>query len=295
MKKIYMWICGIIFSVSLNGQDLMMMLDSVSQVNTTKEFIQGTFKTVRLINGYTSEIAEKKDLVFSISHRFNPVNEGFYEFFGLDQSQIRFGFEYGLSDRIDIGIGRGNMSKLYDGFVKVKLFKQSKGTKSFPFTITLMEGMAVKTEKFTDPSRDYPWSSRLYYTHELFISRKFNQHFAAQVVPAIIHRNMVIHNEEQNIVPAIGLGANYTINKWLSVSGEYYYLIPGYTADHQSNSFALGVELESGGGHVFQIHLSNSHGMTDKSFVAETTGKWTEGDIQIGFNIIRVFHIKKKK
>jgi hypothetical protein len=105
---------------------------------------------------------------------------------------------------------------------------------------------------------------------------------------------MVKTKEEQNLVPAIGFGGNVTVNRWLSFSGEYFYLLPGNTADNYSNSLALGVELESGGGHIFQINLSNSHGMTEKAFIPETTGKWLDGDIQIGFNIIRVFHPKKK-
>lgn len=294
MKKLLIFFYVVLGSNNFYAQDLLSLLDSVSQAEPVQEFVQGTFKTVRLINGYTSEIAEKNDLVFSISHRFAPVNQGIYEFFGLDQSEIRFGFEYGLSNRIDLGIGRGNTDKLYDGFIKVKLLKQSKGARTIPITVTLMEGMAIKTIKFSDPERDYPISSRMYYTHELLISRKFSDKFSAQLVPALIHRNMVIDKDDQNIVPALGAGANYTVNKWLSFSSEFFYLFPGNTANQQSNSFALGVELESGGGHVFQIHLSNSHGMTDKSFITETTGKWSEGDIQIGFNIIRVFHTKKR-
>jgi hypothetical protein len=105
---------------------------------------------------------------------------------------------------------------------------------------------------------------------------------------------MVKTTDEQNVVPALGVGANYTVNKWLSLSAEYFHLLPGNTADNFTNSLAIGVEMETGGGHVFQVHLSNSHGMTEKAFIAETTNKWTDGDIQLGFNIIRVFHLKKK-
>ena len=95
--------------------------------------------------GYTSETSPRNELIFSISHRFGNINEGIYNFYGLDQSTIRFGFEYGLNDRIDLGIGRSNYDKLYDGFIKFKIARQSTGKKSFPLTITLLEGMSVQT------------------------------------------------------------------------------------------------------------------------------------------------------
>jgi hypothetical protein len=212
----------------------------------------------------------------------------------LDESVIRFGFEYGLTNWLSLGFGRSNFEKLYDGFFKIKIARQSTGLRSFPFSITLMEGMAVKTQKYIDVDQDYPLTARFYFSHELFISRKINNHLSAQIVPALVHRNMVDNKEEQNLVPAIGFGANVTVNKWLSFSGEYFHLLPGNTADNYVNSLAIGVEMETGGGHIFQINLSNSHGMTEKAFIPETTGKWLDGDIQIGFNIIRVFHPKKK-
>lgn len=289
-----MKICNIItlfvalgFSNLAVAQDLMDLLDNQQAEQTS--YATGTFKSVRLISGYTSETAGKNDLVFSISHRFGNLNGGVYEFFGLDHSTIRFGFEYGLGNRISLGLGRSNYEKTYDGFIKFKLAQQSSGFKSFPVTITMLSGMAVKTLKWANPELDYPFTSRLYYVNELFIARKFNKSFSAQLVPVIVHRNMVQTAKEQNLVPAIGVGANYTLNKWLSFSGEYYYLLPGNTADNFENSLSLGIEIESGGGHIFQINISNSQGMTEKIFIPGTTGKWLDGDIALGFNIIRVF------
>jgi hypothetical protein len=293
MKKILIFGLLCCFWFMSQSQDLMQLLDAQKQQESEKIPVEGTFKTVRLINGYTTEIAGKTDLVFSISHRFGEVTSGIYEFYGIDESTIRFGFEYGLSNRISLGLGRSNFDKLYDGFIKLKLIQQAVG--GSPVTLMLMEGMAIKTIDWVNPDLDYPLSARFFYSHELFISRKFNQQFSAQIVPAVVHRNMVKTTDEQNVVPALGVGANYTVNKWLSLSAEYFHLLPGNTADNFTNSLAIGVEMETGGGHVFQVHLSNSHGMTEKAFIAETTNKWTDGDIQLGFNIIRVFHLKKQK
>lgn len=292
MKKIVFTIIILVESCFLvKSQDLLSMLDSIQNTEEQTFYTEATFKSVRLINGYTSETAAKKELVFSISHRFGNVNQGIYDFFGLDQSTIRFGFEYGLTDRIDIGVGRSNFEKLYDGFIKVKIARQSSGKRNFPVTITLLEGMSVKTIDFAYDDVDYPFSARLYYIHELFISRKFNEKLSLQLSPVIVHRNMVETRDDQNTVGAIGIGGRYKITNRFTCVGEYYYLLPGNTADNFYNSLALGVEIETGG-HVFQIHVTNSTGMTEKAFIPETTGQWRKGDIGIGFNIIRLFSFK---
>lgn len=109
-----------------------------------------------------------------------------------------------------------------------------------------------------------------------------------QIVPVIVHRNLVAKRIDQNTVPVIGAGGIYKITSRFILSGEYYYLLAGKTADDFENSLSFGIEIETGG-HVFQIHVSNSGGMTEKAFIPETTGKWTEGDIHLGFNIIRIF------
>lgn len=294
MKKLMLIFSSLFIIYSAYSQDdLLNMLDDVSDKTKTK-YTEGTFKSVRLINGYTTEIAPKNELIFSISHRFGNVNTGIYDFFGLDQSTIRFGFEYGLSDRLSLGIGRSNFEKLYDGFIKFKIARQSSGSKKFPVTITLLEGVAIKSVEWIDKSVEYPFSARMYYVHELFISRKFNDRFSAQLSPVVIHRNMVPTANDENTVSAIGIGGAYKITKRFTAVAEYYYLLPGYTADNYNNSLSFGVEIETGG-HVFQIQLSNSTGMTEKAFIAESKGDWLKGDINLGFNIIRVFNLKKKR
>ncbi|OFX25843.1 MAG: hypothetical protein A2041_06505 [Bacteroidetes bacterium GWA2_31_9b] len=275
----------------LAQDDLLAMLDSIQPDKKETFFVDGTFKSVRLINGYNTELAPKHDLVFSISHRFGNVNQGIHDFFGLDLSTIRFGFEYGLSNRFDIGIGRSNYEDIYDGFIKAKIARQSSGKKNFPFTITLLEGIAVSTLEWTNKEVEYPITGRMFYIHELFISRKFNEKLSLQLSPVIIHRNMVETREDQNTVGAIGFGGRYKITNHFTTVVEYYYLLPGETADKYVNSLALGVELETGG-HVFQLHFSNSKGMTEKVFIPETNGSWQKGDINFGFNIIRLFDFK---
>ncbi|MCG8410513.1 MAG: DUF5777 family beta-barrel protein [Bacteroidales bacterium] len=295
MSKSILIILSLIVGInSLKAQELLALLDSIQPPENKTYYTDATFKSIRLINGYTSETAAKNELVFSISHRFGNINQGIYDWFGLDQSTIRFGFEYGLSDRIDLGFGRSNFEKLYDGFVKIKLARQSSRKKNFPFTITLLEGIAIKSVRWANKERDYPFSARMYYIHELFIARKLTQRLSIQLSPVVIHRNIVQTKNEPNTVGAIGVGARFKITNRLTTVCEYFYPFSEYINDNYSNSLALGIEIETGG-HVFQIHASNSTGMTEKAFIPETRGKWSKGDIGFGFNIIRVFNFNKNK
>lgn len=291
MKKIVISFC--LFCISFlqaQSQDPMSVLDSMDKEQET-EYVTGTFKSIRLINGYTSEIPAQKEFIFTISHRFLKVNSGIESLYGLDQATIRFGFDYGFNDRLAIGIGRSNNRDIIDGYFKYKLFRQSEGKKSFPFTVTLLEGISVRSQQWPNNSINYPFSARLNYVHELFISRKFDDNLSLQLSPVIVHRNIVEENEDQNLVPAIGFGARYRITPRFSVNGEYYYLLPGQTAKDNYNSLSLGVSIQTGG-HVFQLHFSNSRGMTEKLFIPETTGSWLKDDIYFGFNIIRLFSFR---
>jgi hypothetical protein len=91
---------------------------------------------------------------------------------------------------------------------------------------------------------------------------------------------------------SVGVGFRERLSKRINLTGEYYNQVTQLEGYFNSLSFGLDIET---GGHVFQFHVSNSTGMTDKTFITETTGQWDKGDIHFGFNIARVFTVKKKK
>ena len=274
------------------AQDLMNLLNEEDQPKI--EYTYATFKATRVINGQSIENPPKGALNFVISHHFGRINDGWYEFFGLDQANIRFGFEYGITDWLSVGIGRTSVDKTYDGSVKVKLLRQSKGARNMPVSLSYYGDMSCSTLKWQNPDRQNYFSSRLEYLHQLLIARKFGESVSLQIVPTYIHRNLAQTIEDQNDVFAIGAGGRIKLTKRFAVTGEYYYVLPGKTADDYYNSFSLGVDLETGG-HVFQLFLTNSLGLIGQQFIPETTGQWGKGDIHIGFNINRTFQIVKPK
>ncbi len=233
-------------------------------------------------------------LDFRISHRFGYVNGGWYELWGLDQASMRMGFDYGLTRWLMIGVGRSTYQKQYDGFTKIKIFRQSSGAKNFPLTVSAVGSVIYNSIKFDDPSRINYQSSNFCYTGQLILGRKFGERFSLQVTPSIVHYNLVREINDPNDLYAIGIGGRIKLSKRISINAEYYYQLPDYKFTNTHNSIAIGFDIETGG-HVFQINLTNSTGMTERGFITETTGDFFKGDIHIGFTISRVFTLVKPK
>lgn len=253
-----------------------------------------TFKSTRVINSQSVETLSKNSLDVRISHRFGRVNSGAYNFFGLDQATIRLALEYGLTDRITLGLGRSSYQKTVDGFFKAKLFRQRKNINGlFPVSITWFSNIALNTFKNGNPIVDANYNYRYSYAHQLIIARKFSNALSLQVAPLLIHRNLQELNDKGNDAYAVEIGGRLKVSKRVSINTDYIYRVPGSTNNTYNNSGSIGVDIETGG-HVFQLHLTNSQGMIEQMFATRTQGQWRKGDIFYGFNISRQFNVGKK-
>ncbi len=270
--------------------DLLSLIDEEEESN----IVGYAFKTTRIINLQSIENVHAGVLDFRISHRFGFVNSGIDEFFGLDQSTVRLGLEYGVTDRFMAGIGRSSFEKTLDGFLKYKLVRQKTGAENSPISLSLFTSMAIETIPFADPDRDNFFSSRLSYTWQVLLSRKFSPGFTLQLTPSLVHRNLVETLEEKNDILALGIGTRIKLSSRVTLNGEYIIADKNGLANDFNNSIAIGCDIETGG-HVFQLHLTNSTSMIEKGFIAENTGVFFDGDIHFGFNISRVFTLVKPK
>lgn len=293
MYKILLLSFGIFFSAGLIAQeeDLLSLLGE----EETTDYAEASFKTNRVINLHSLENTANGVLDFKISHRFNPLNNGFYDLFGLDNANIRLGFDYGVNDRIMVGVGRSSFEKTYDGYVKYKFLRQSSGKKVMPITAAILLTSAINTLRWTNPDRENLFNSRLAYTSQLIVGRKFSESFSLQLSPTLVHRNLVATLAEKNDVFALGVGTRLKLSKRVAINGEYIYILPNQVAADVQNSLSIGFDIETGG-HVFQLHFTNSRSMIEKGFIAESTGKWNSSfdGIHFGFNVSRVFTVKSK-
>jgi len=285
------FLCLLIFTSTLAQKDLMDILDDT----TTQEinYTTATFKSTRVMNGHSIEKMPPGQLDFRISHRFGTLNSGPYEFFGLDQSSIHFGLEYGILKWLMAGIGRGTYEKTYDGFCKFTILRQSSGARVMPVSVSALSSVAITSVKWSDPDRTNYFSSRLSYVQQLLIARKVNQSFSVQIAPTFVHRNNVATEFDPNDLYAIGAGGRMKLTRRISFNAEYYYTVNrgSYMSQTVYDPLSAGFDIETGG-HVFQLIFTNSLAMIEKGFIGETTGSWTKGDIHFGFNISRVFTLK---
>jgi hypothetical protein len=284
------------------GQEEGDLLSLLGEEETT-DYATASFKSNRVINGHSIENAAAGVLDVKISHRFGVLRQGLYDLVGLDNASIRIGADYGITPRLMVGLGRSSNEKIIDGFAKYKILRQSTGKRNMPISMSYLIDGQIKTEKFSDPERDNLFSSRLYYTHQLLIARKFSDGLTLQLMPTLIHRNLVKTAGDKNDVIALGAAGRVKLTRRVSLNAEYYYVLPDQIASQTyANSLAIGFDIETGG-HVFQLHFTNSQDMNYKGFITETQEEWffknTDGrylsGVRFGFNISRVFTIRKPK
>lgn len=283
-----------LFHATRAQQDTTDLLSLLGEEEQTTDYTIATFKSTRVINMHSVENVAAGHLDFRISHRFGTINSGAQNLWGLDQAYMRLGFEYGITDHLMAGFGRSNVNKEIDGFVKYKIFRQSSGLKNFPVTISWFSSAVLRTTPYDNTDRTNYFTSRMYYCHQLLIARKFNDALSVQVAPTLVHRNLIPDSTVKNDVYALGLGGRYKITTRTSFNAEWVYVPDGQIASMYKNSLSLGFDIETGG-HVFQLHFTNSKPMNEKGFITETTGSWKEGDIQFGFNVSRIFSIVKPR
>lgn len=289
-KIALLWL--VIGMVKANAQDDLTKLLEQETPKTT-DYTSATFKGTRIINGHSVETVKKNHLDFLIHHRFDRLNSGAYNLFGLDYSTVRLGFEYGLTDNIMIGVGRSSVQKTFDFFGKAKLLRQASGTKNIPVSITGLVSAVIETQDKTLATQD-----KTSYCTQLLIARKFNDKLSLQLNPTLLYRNRVATAAQERALFALGFGGRMKVSKRVSLNAEYYWAfrdqnITNDIGDKYNNSLAIGFDIETGG-HVFQLHFTNSSGMVEKQFIGDTAGSWGKGDIRYGFNVSRTFSFDKR-
>ena len=276
----------------LKAQDIDSLLEEAT--GSATEYTMATFKSTRILNGHSIERMQNGQLDVRIGHRFGEVNTGAYDLWGLDQSaNIFLGLEYGITDWVMVGISRSKYDKIFNGFLKFSVLRQSKGERNMPVSFSVLTSAAYSTLKWDKEGSLNEWD-RMSYVTQLLVARKFNERFSLEINPTYIHRNMVATELDPNDLFSAGAGLRFKLTKRISLNAEYYYVIPprhDYRSTKTYNPLAIGVDIETGG-HVFTILLTNSVEMIEKGFIGETTGDISDGGIHLGFNISRVFALK---
>jgi hypothetical protein len=218
--------------------------------------------------------------------------------FGIDGAVMRLGLEYGVTDKLMLGLGRSNIGKTYDLMTKYKILQQTRGKKSMPISVNYFGNVGINTLEFADKTRNNFFTSRLSFVHQLIISRKFNDYVSVAVSPSMVHQNLVENKSQSHDIYALGLGASIKISRSARFNFEY---IPRLNARNDKkldgtqyyDAFAFGLDIETGG-HVFQLHFTNGAGLIEQQFISQNTNKLTLNTLRFGFNLSRVFSLEKE-
>ena len=316
-KKIIALTLTSICSLSAFAQeDMLSLLDSAGSVNA-HEKVMATFKDSKIINAQTIETAKAKTMVFNISHLFGNIgvqsNGGIHSLYGLDNvSDVRFGFDFGITNNLTIGIGRSKQCELIDGLVKYRILSQTIDN-HIPFSIAFYGDVSYNPQRASqfyygiDPSSDFKQNdlNRISYMTQLIIARKFGWRFSAELLPTLQHRNFVLAlvnpdngGAESNDLFSMGGGFRFKITKRFAIIADYYYTLSQYRVNNSQQPFfnplAIGFEIETGG-HIFHLNFTNVAGVTENNYIPKTTDNWLKGGFKFGFNISRAFNVGHKK
>ena len=298
MKKLsFQFVIGVVlllFSTNLFAQDEDLLKLVGGDEKPTKERVKYAFKSPRVINGHSMEFLNPGTMDFRILHRFGQLDQGYKNFFGLDQASMRMGFDFGILQNLMVGVGRSTYKKEVDAFIKYAPVRQSTGPWSSPVTFALVSGITMDGLPWADPNRKNFFTSRLAYYFQAIIGRKFSEGLTLQVSPTMVHKNLVQLQTDPNNIYAIGVGGRLKLSQRIAFTWDYSHGILGMPDIGYYHPLSVGFDIETGG-HGFQLHFSNAPGMNERAFITETTGKWGKAEVRFGFNLSRVFQIKKNK
>lgn len=251
-----------------------------------------TFAGTRVLNGHSVHTQKHGSLQFIIQHRFGRFDEGIQYFYGLDFAEIRLGVDYGITPRLTVGFGRSSLNQTLDTYLKYRLLTQQKNKS--PLSITAF------TEAHYPVGNDFSPQERLGFTTQLMIARKFNDFISLQLTPGFIHRNHTATNQGAKDILSTGIAGKFQITKSIGINAEYFYLPTNKLGeDFNGNDFlppaSIGVDIKTGG-HLFQLHFTNSQGIISRHYLTQTSDNLLPlGNLHFGFNITRKFQLRGKK
>ena len=270
------------------------LISSFFQINA-QDLVFQTFKDTRIINSHSVETVPNRKLDFRIGHRFGNLKGGWQTLYGLESAaDVLFGFEYGVSNELTIGVSRtkgaGELSALVSPSIKYRILHQ-KTDNSMPLSLTLMGVSTIST--MTSAEGDVltnfdKFAHRVSYTAQVLIARKFSQRFTLQVMPGYTHRNKVDFDDENGIF-SVGAATRIQINKIFGIIADATFLL----TDRPEGFYApmgIGLEIDTGG-HVFQVNFTNATGIIENDYIPYTTSNWGNNEFRLWFTISRIFNL----
>lgn len=297
MKKVLLFLL-IISSPDFYGQDVDSLMQSLNSGSET-EPVLSTFKSPKLVLLQTNETQNKKNLTFWIAHRFGDIggdSGGARSLFGLDAAtDIHFGFDYGITDDLTIGIGRSRFNETYNFQAKYRLLQQMQ--ENMPVSLSLFGQSSWITRRENLPNEFERETDRISHFFQLILARKFSSSLSLMLNPGYLAGHHVQDPGDKENFFVLGMGGRFKFTKRLSLIADYTWVNdldrPGNLQNDYTNPLGVGLEIETGG-HVFSLNFQNAKFITENNFIPNTRESWGDGEIRFGFSISRNFFLGSK-
>jgi len=283
--------------------------DSVKKTSTTDSVFNSMsvdnkkepvviFESSRLILSQSTETVKKNNLNFLVMHRFGDFagDDGGGEYlFGLDRiADLYIGFEYGLTNNLNIDLGRSAMPDeggLITLEMKYAILHQTSDNSS-PFAITLVGETGLR------PYSDFDkFSDRLSYFAQVIIARKISSGFSFQIAPSFVQNNLPVPNTpgSENSFFSVSATARVKVTKLMSVIVDYAHPFSSFRTNNGfSDPLGFGIQMVTGG-HVFTVNITNARTANEINYLSNTTADYARGNYRIGFTIARMFDFNHKE
>ncbi len=251
--------------------------------------VKGWFDAAQLIDMQTPITPAKGSLELLIHHRFGNVKENkFDDIFGLyAASNIRMGFNYGVTDKIMVGIGTEKDRKLQDLHWKYAILQQTRSG-SVPFSLSYYGNVALdaRGEEFFGPEATYKYMHRFSYFTQFILARKFSETVSFQVAPSFMYFNAVDRKYSNYNIGASACGKIKFAPGW-GATFEYdqaYLTGKGDNAFTPKPNFAFGFEKGTAT-HAFQVFVASYRSIISQYNMAMNEAEFFSGGLSLGFNI----------
>ncbi|MBD3616207.1 MAG: hypothetical protein HUJ22_06490 [Gracilimonas sp.] len=277
----------ILSSTILNSLITVLLISVTAHAQLPRELVQSdgpvesAFWATTNIGISTVQNVDKHNLESSVVHTFGLVRGGIDTFYGLDDgANTKIGLDYGISERLSVGISRMTFNKVVDLRGKYNILRQTQSG-SMPVDLAIKSSLGISTLS----GLNLKFNERLSYFTSVMLARKFDR-LSLQLTPMIAHFNNPAAGNPNQL---FGLGTliNYKLNKRFALSAEYLPVI-GERNAFSRDAMAVALNINTGG-HVFQLFLTSSQWHNEQYIMANNRDEFWKGDFRFGFNIHRVF------
>ena len=283
MKRTLAFLLISAFMVSLSAQD-------ETQAEAKSKPVRFTFGTSILIDNHTIATPYKGGLELEIHHRFSLI-ENYKNLFGIyGAANTRLGLNYGITDRIMVGVGTTKDYKLQDIQWKYLILQQTEDNK-MPVSLSYYGNMMLdlRQDEVFGPEESYRHIHRLSYFNQLILARKLSERFSVQVAPSVIYFNSVPRFSDtsgyKNLNFGLSAGARATLFGVHSLIIEYDQLLTKQELEVQPKpNLAIGWEIGTAT-HTFQVFAANYSQIINQRNIVFNTNNFAKGEYLFGFNI----------